>query len=702
MAYELYYTAHFTNEQSQETLVSIYKKDAAAPAEVENYELTQCETVDSGEEQSPFNCIIIRELIMSLDTRDSQTISWETFVESEHDTWLIIATIEGQYYFHGFITPDEGRGPFQDKPYDVTISAINGLALLKNVPLSDVNGDDFDGDHPLIDYIAGALKKTLLDLNIRVYCGYFHASMQNKGNSLNDDMFQQTELNYRTFMSDATTFVSCYDALKIILNRFCTLEYWNGLWLIATIGEKQYLPSDNRYYVEYSDDGVVLGGSIDTSNYGQIGKSVDIYPINETQSISSKSGVKRVKTTYEFISWPELPKNNKFDRGTEFETGVATDEDDLDNDGDTSEVIGTYKKFNIQDWEFGKILSPIPANFPFPLTTPDGDAYVKRVYNNFNVEIQRKVVIETPSSGFHWLRSEPIPVKRDSKIKIGLQKKFAADFTSGSPTATTAAYVYISDPGETQFWGLSTASPGGSIPEGLWKLNSLSQLVIEYAEDQDSRKYAGFNIQSLSIPSDGNLYIVFNCGTGSVGATQDYADFTFEYMPFVAGGYIQVKGDYIVRTNAANFLQVIDEKVSISDSPQRVFKGALLFNNQLTDPAWYRHGPVTDPIVLDESKHFKELLNIARYNFHYRRMYNLEGDFNGLNWAPENDQLNKQPIGFHWMYREVDMTVPRDFVLIPPLKMDLIKGWIAANLIEVKRDSSDGAEEGTAEYKYQF
>lgn len=710
MAYELYYTAHFSNEQSQNCEVYIYKKDAAPPAEVENFEIPEdearCVINDASEGQSKYECIITRELSLSLFATEGNSLTWETFISPEYDTWKIELLIDGQYYFQGFITSDEGNAPFQDKPYNVNIKATNGLSLLKGVSLSDTEGDEFDGDHPLIDYIAGALKKTGLNINIRIYCGYFHLSMLNKGNSLFTDLFQQTELNYRTFMKDATTFVSCYEALMIILDRFCTVEYWNGMWMIFNIAEKQYIPV-KRYYVDYSSSGSSIGGGMDTNNYGQIGKSVDIYPINEMQNISSKFGVKSVTTRFEYNIWPEIPRNNKFERGTEFETGDAEDVDDIDGDGDTSEIIGTYKKFTIDNWELGTV--DLNSGPDFPLGPPTGDAYRRSVYNNFNVEIDRAIVIETPTTGIHWLRSEGIPVTWGSKIKISLQKKFTADFTGGSDQFSQVARVYLVPIGSaTDYYALYNDKAGVATGTGRWKLESGTPpdaLIIDYVEDQDSRKYASLNVESLAIPANGTLYFAFNCSaSGTVGPEQWYKDFVLEYLPFAAGGYIPVKGDYIKRTQSANFPDVIDDEVNISDSLHRVVKGALIFNDQLTDAAWYRYGDHTigDANPLGDAFQFKELLNIGRYNHAYRKMFALEGDFNGLNWAPENDQLNKMPIGFFWMYREVDMGSVRDFVFTPPLKMDIIKGWISGRLAEVFNNSQDGTRVETVEYKYQF
>jgi hypothetical protein len=695
MAYTLFYTAHFKNEQSQDVEIFIYKKDADPPDTVENYELSEdnarCTLTDNSEGQTKFDCIITRELALSFFTDDLKTMTWESFVEAEHDTWKIKVIIDTQSYFDGFITPDEGYGPFQDKPYDVTIRATNGLALLKGTELTDVNGDPFDVDHFLIEYIAGALKKTGLDLNIRIYCGIFHLAMQNKASGLNYDMFQQTKVNYRTFQKDAVTTVSCYDALLIIFGKFCTIEYWNGMWVIASIGEKQYIP-DTRYYVDYDSDGVVISGAIDPNNYARIGKDMEIYPINESQDISSRYGVKSVRTPYMYVVWPELPKNNKFERGTEFESGVATDEDDLDNDGDTSEIIGTYKKYTIDDYQYGKFSGAGNVTLPF---VPGADtAYRESIYNQFGIEIERKLVLTNTTGTNNYLFGEGIPVKSQSKIRLSFDFKHTGGSVDFGNKAIIRVYLYPTGITNDALW------LNGSTTRWQPTSTTVGSYIYFYDNGEDSSKWKTFTIEPDFIPQDGTLHILMeNSGTGG---DHEYRNFSFEYIPFVAGGYIQVKGDYWLRTQASIFPDSIDEEVFISDSPQRVFKGAMLFMDQLTDPAWYRHGPTTDANVLDESRHFKEILNLYRFNHSYRRMYALEGEFNGLNWAAENDSLVKLPIGFFWMYREVDMPAPRDFVLVPPLKMDLMRGWITANLVEVKKDSNDGTQEGTAEFKYIF
>ena len=277
MAYVETYKIHFTNEQNQDVLATIYKKNGATVSPVPEYGCSSFELSDKSEGQTKYDSTIItRELTLSIWTGISDAITWETFITAEHDEWKIVALIDNQKYFEGFITPDEGNALFQDKPYEVIIRATNGLSLLKDIKLVDVDGAEFRGDHTLIKIIAGALKQTLLDLPIRVRCGYFNSQMNDKAVGLNNDMFNQAQLNYRTFQASATTFVSCYDALMIILDKFCRLEYWNGYWQIKAIGELQFVSVLGDFYVDYDLNGDNPSGHVESENHGQIGKAVDI------------------------------------------------------------------------------------------------------------------------------------------------------------------------------------------------------------------------------------------------------------------------------------------------------------------------------------------------------------------------------------------------------------------------------------------
>jgi hypothetical protein len=704
MAYVPYYTINFTNEQSQPVEVTISKKDGDPDTVVANYEVTEFFLDDKSEGQSKYDSTIItRELVLSLWTTEFDEITWETFITAEHDEWFISVVIDTYKYFEGWLTPDEGNAMFQDKPYEVTIRATNGLALLKETPLVNANNEQFDGDFKLIDYIAGALRQTGLAIPIRVYCRYYASGMDDRALNLKYDMFDQAYLNYRTFLSDATTFVSCYDALKIILDKFCRLEYFNGMWVIKSIADLQYMPHEPDYYTDYDSIGGTPTGFEDHSNYAQVGKNVDIYPINEDQQIYSRFAIKSAKTAYNYVVWPEIPKNNKFERGIQFATGDAIDENDIDNDGNTSEIIGTYKDFTINDWTFGITNISVPSTWPPTGMLPPGvdRAYRHSVYNTYNIEIQREIVLERLGeiAGHRYLVSEGLYVNQNDKIKLSFDWKDNAGGT-GTRQYLLVALESLTGGQDYRLDNVGAGAPADGIGTLIWTPSTANVFLAKsYASGEDSGTYTSFSFETPAFPITGRLYICLTNFDPPVGRKTYYRSFDMEYIPFVAGGYVPVKGDYWIRQQNKVFPDVASDEVNISDSPLRVLKGALLFNDSLTPPNWYRYG-------IAENRHFKDLLNIARFNHSYRRMYAIEGTFNGLTYAPENNQLIKAPVCFHKRYRMVDMADMRDFVLVPPLKMDIFKGWITANLVEVRKDA-DGDTDGTqlgdsAEFKYLF
>lgn len=682
MAYVATYKIHFTNELNQDVLATIYKKDGDIVNPVPEYPCSSLELSDKSEGQTKFDSTIItRELTLSIWTEDSDDITWETFITAEHDEWKIIVEVDGQKYFEGFITPDEGNAAFQDKPYEVIIRATNGLSLLKDITLVDVNGDEFDGDHTLIELIAGALKQTLLDLPIRIRCGYFNAAMNDKQAGLQWDMFNQAQLNYRTFQASATTFVSCYDALMIILDKFCRLEYWNGYWQIKTIGELQFIAA-NDYYVDYDSNGDNPVGAIESESHAEIGKSVDIYPINEDQQIYSRYAIKSAKTIYNYEVWLEIPKNNKFERGTEIPGSSGTVYETDENGDDTATAIGTYQDYTIPDWDNGTFNNP-------PLLPPIDSAWRRSSYNQFGIEINREIVIAKSTTNTQVIQSEGLPVYTGDKVSISLDFKLSFNFGAQLTIAVATVYIVPNTGGNYYFW-----RDGAGI-SNRWRRNgsAVESIFLEYADGTDHTKiYKTVNLTSQPIPVDGTMYIqLINVMDNSTPNQAYFRNFDFQYHPFISGGYIQVKGDYWIRSQNKVFPDVAKDEVRISDSPKKLLKGALLHNGVLTVPNWYRYGYLS--LIFHENKHFKELLNVARYNNSYRRMYALEGTFNGLNYSPANNQLVKYPIGFHKRYRLVDLTPYRDFVLVPPLKMDLITGWVNLNLVEVK--STAISNEGT-------
>jgi hypothetical protein len=180
-----------------------------------------------------------------------------------------------------------------------------------------------------------------------------------------------------------------------------------------------------------------------------------------------------------------------------------------------------------------------------------------------------------------------------------------------------------------------------------------------------------------------------------------YRNIEVIYHPFVAGGYVEATGDYWSTEQSTNYLDEIDEEVYISDSEIKVLKGAIFRNDDvtLTTRSWHR-------LNVNENRGFKELVNIARYNQSYRRMWKISGTIGGIGYYPGNNQAIRQPLGFHkhFVFGDVPKVTGILFQLVPPLTIDYTEGEIKANFRESYTPGlGDGDQLGNLhEFKYKF
>lgn len=685
MSYGIQYRSQFNNDLNQEFLILLAQKDVPEATTISNFESVELELNDSSEENDDdagqAAIIIAREAVLTINADENTPITWETFLAGAYDEWWMIIFCEGHAVFEGFLTPEEGASPFLDKPYDVTVRATNGLKLLKDVPLVKPDGSKFKGKFKLIEYIAAALHQTLLNnissgngIPLRIYSNIYEPSMAYRGEDITSDFYQHIKLDHRTFMTDATSFVSCYEALTIILKRHSRLFYWNGRWVIKLLAEHQWAPA-GVYYTEYNADGSVISGQEDLEQYATVGKAELIYPVDEAVQLSAEFAIKEAKTTFNYDIIKEIPLNNRFDRGTHIDQGVAIDETDLDGDGNTTESIGTYHEYTIDDWYNGLNRGGSDNNaFPALLPSPELATF-RKIYSVYNIELQRIVLLPrlNNTAGERWLISSPLPVRADDKFNLSFDFRLSKDLGQFS---ARVAYIIVKGTGTTR-WSLLWSESEGKKWFNTSGGNANRGVVHNWQAADDARKWVSFNIEAPPIPITGTMYIVLADNIPDNNHISYFTGFNFEYIPYVAGGYVPVKGEYVAHRQSANMIDVNAEEIYMADSPIQLARGAMYHEDETpTTPTWFRHGVI-------ESKKFIELANLRVYNFGYRRFYKLLGPFTSNEYEPFNDQLNKQPIGYHKNYRFVDFPEQREFILNVPLRMNMMTGDIDAEFQEV-------------------
>lgn len=708
MAYYLTHNIEFFNPLNEKLLIELYKKDVV-PDEVTTLLANSFSVQYPTGEGDKFDIINSCEAKLNFTLHPQDAETFDDFIVTTPDEWKIIAIDDDQVVFVGFLTPGEGRADFQDKPYDISLSAVDGLGLLKGVPLTKDDETNFAGVNLIIDYVLAILNKTGLGLNLRLFSNIVEESMQDRTQNEQADTFNQTGLHARTFLKNPITFYDCYTCLERILSEYFTVYQWHGRWVILRIGELQENVGAKIWHTEYNSAGAIVEVDQNMYNPAAVGRDRMIHPVEVSQFIGSNFSVKSSRYTYNYGVWPELPTNNKFEKGTEFETGDQPDDQDFDGDGDTTEIIGIYKKYTIDNWQQGRINI---FDLPNPTLTPISKKYYRRsIYNAFGEEIERAIVCETDdlvTDNQFWLRSEAVPVSFGDKIRIGWQKRYDENFVGDLTAAVVGAAYIVSDDGSK----VASLSTGGlNAVAGQWiiveppivpDLGLFSRLIMSYSSGQNSKEWNSLTVDSFSIPFSGTMYITHACepNPATVGARQYWKDFSFEYYPYIAGGFVPVKADYAQTSQDANYKDTIDDEVFISDSPKKVFQGALYRENltDLTTPTWKRYS-------VFESRHFKELGELARFNNNYRRMWKIDGQFDGLKFTPSDNATIIEPLSFHRQFYFPDSSILAGhyFVLVPPLTLNYSEGRADMNFIEVlEEDSEDGNSTGDTHIPLQY
>src|SRR5215207_7693931 len=419
MAYETYYRITIDNDLWQGVEILLQKKDGISGTTIQDYAAENITLTRNSQTVGKYSNIVGTELVIQFDIRDTDNNYWDDFITAEWDTWKCIASVDTFYMFHGFVMPDEGAVPFQDRPYSASIRATDGLGLLKQYLLKNLDDTDFEGEYSIIRYIAACLKKTGLELNIRVYDDFYNADFLTRSTDLKWDMVSQTYLDYRTFQKDAVTFLNCYEALELICKRTFKVFYQNGEWFIVRLGLYQFSASAN-YYTLYAYDLSTAVGHEETGTYASVGKNEIIYAINEDQIKTVKFAYKTVKTTFNYNIWPELPKNNKFERGTLI----------LPYSGPN------YQSYTIDDWVFGGFTGGADTSALPNLNANTKLAYRLSTDNAYGIEIDRNVILEQTTTDLNSvLRSDGIPVIAGDKISVSFDRRLSYSGTGNSQVA---------------------------------------------------------------------------------------------------------------------------------------------------------------------------------------------------------------------------------------------------------------------------
>lgn len=689
MAYFLRHTIDFNNRINGDVRIEMYKKDIEL--DVIPLTGTYAKKQYLNGRGDKFDGIIASELTFGFWLKDTSDMTYDDFIISFHDDWLVKLYNEGNLEFVGFLTPAEGTVPFLDKPQELSLSANDGLGFLKTEPLTDNEGGLFLGVTTILDYIVGALAKTKLQLNVRTYCNIYESSMNDRSVDPLNDMLNQATLDHKTFQNDDNSMQDCYTTLENIAKEAFSIYQWKGIWVVKRCGEMQENAGPKIWYTEYDFNGVPLVANLQGFDPAVIRKDRVLHAINADATLTTMFALKSAKHSYMYTPWPEIPLNNKFDRGEVFEVIDLPDG-------------GQQRKYTIPDWLYGVTNPSIGSTQPpnGMLATTDL-AYRLSTFTAFDVETDREIVLERNGEGpgHRFLRSSPIPVKAGGRIEV------TVDFKTSAAGTGTRFYLLVMLEPQPAATGFRLAQLGGVPSDGVGILNwnntsSLQFVAKSYQVGEDAANYTSFTLSTPQLPATGLLYVILMSFDPPVGRVVMYKNFSFTYTPYIAGSSKQIKGDYWLTSQDSDYRDKVDEEIFISDSPEKIFKGALLRNDQttLTTFTWRR-------LDHDEQRAYSEIMNLARINAAYRRFKKIYGTFGGTTYHPENMGTVVEPLGFHqhFTFPNAPELNSKVFELVPPLSIDYGQGEISGTFVESLDTNIPGDAQQTGnlhEFKYIF
>jgi hypothetical protein len=623
-------------------------------------------------------------------------ITASTFSSGPDDEWIVEAVVvsTGFVLFKGFLVMDDHQQSFLpvSHNYDIELTATDNLGTLKEVPLTDDSGAYIRGYKKIIDIIAQALRKTGLQLDIIVRDSWMEESQTAFGPACN-----LTYLQMKTFEKDINEAVDCYTALEIIFSKRLSIKQYNGTWWIENIDEKT---TNQAYLFRFDYTGTYVGQEPLAYYIEAIGKNEEIKLLNKDAILSYTRPIKYGKLTYKYDLPKEIIDNMDFSRGAV--NGSIT-------------VPTGYVAYDLDDWVKKTGSRP---NFWSSPTTGTQDVYIERKFEN-GYEKERFMVIDKPSYSYStelvWIQnSEGVPVGVNDKLVVSLDWATFSDLT-GTGTSYVGMYVILAGDDGTDyiFWGNGLHHAGSR----WWPMSVVSfpddrqAIYSEFVRnDTNETEWQTMSGELEPIPVAGNLYFLIALPEIPGVTKMKFANFQVEYLAYINGSYQKYSGHSFKIEQAGNYKANIDDNVSISDSPRKLFKGAmfkLVAGKYVLTERWFAGGDLLrqglvppyppDAIYLHP---FGWLQIYALWNQYNRRMIELSGSATGL-------KLGDMPPDLIDTYQVVattdagtEVTTEKEFMLVG-MEQDYQEGQWNLSLAETY-DSTIGKDFTTPlTFKYE-
>ena len=601
----------------------------------------------------------------------------------------------GRYVFKGFITLDDIEELFLSGRNVVQLVATDKLGSIKEKALVKPDGSNPTGDNRIIDYITWALAGTGMNLPVNVVWNIkddksfyrnnvefrtvgpgiqlaapdpffivghtirITGSVNNDGDYTitgfagggffvvltgalinefadvtivditgGDHFFNRIFLDAKTFEKEIGSSVDGYKAISIIISNYASLTQEKGEWWIKSVDDFDNIA---KYNNKYDENGAFVSETI-IVHEKTIKENLPVWFSQRGTRVGGSRPIKFAKLTYKFETPKELPCNPDFVRGEL----IAT-------------ISDTDKHYAVECWTMKRGTPAVPG-------VPGNSAYIRRLFNTDGYETDRYVVI-TPearvswsSTDFTYLESEGIEMDVKDKFTVSCDFKLPNTITGFSDYYPLLRCIMKGDDGSYWILGNEDFFPDefGQTDfkwynTGNWTINTAAGLQpLNFTATSDEREWRTISWESPELPIGGKLYLwlhEFN-STNQAADNIDihYGPISFSYKPRINGTYVKYQSQYNKVTQAGGYNSNVDEEVFMSDSPKRIFKGAMKRYNGVdyvlagkfyNSAVHYQNPPVAD----DQYELFSRRQVFAVFNQYKRIMRRVRFQAQGIDAA---------------------------------------------------------------------
>lgn len=617
MAYGIKYQLTFTNRLGEILTVQFKRKDYIGDYQQLIGGSLPITIRSLAGDDDPFAPILSKECQFSIHLPRTQNVGLLDFITLEDDDWLIEVynEIGSPAIFIGHLLPEDCSEPLFDKPYEITIRASDGLALLKNKPFPVY---DFSGDYPVIEYIIEVLYAINPSIKVRSYYDIYHSSMDQANDSL-----KQLVVDARTFEN-----VTAYEGLQRILSSIgARLFFESGYWHV--VGISVYMREGVYKYYEHDFSGVLGSGTHAYS--ASIGKRELVYAINKDAIRYLKVPSREVTTTYDYEVPSEVVCNQQLTRGARIPSK------------DQAYNPVTESRSEAQEWE---CWTQTRATSGYST-----EKYIVTEYDAFNYEKDKYIRIKSLNPGGAPLISF---ASTEFYVEANTTIGFEADMAYGEYSALGRFFRFriILHGDNGVYYSIARAEvdelsdvPAQWIVVAFPYYDDFATAIGAVAEHQPV--YKGVKVTTEKLPVSGYVHIElfeFSNPTSSP-SEQRIKNINISFKNYIGNSFKPAKGDYNRYSQAKNINKTIEVDSYISDSPARMLKGSIFVNGILPTPQWSRQG-------ISESFRFTQLQTLLKYSMNDSTFIKIEGTMRGLSYFVDNIPV---PFGFLPQYKFVDV-----------------------------------------------